>query len=228
MVRRTFRNLAVTAVDQFRLPSISPEDLGALFEIRGLEHVDASQARGHGTIIVTAHLGPYELAAACLASRGYHVYGMVEHLDQAVMDALAAYRSATGMQLVSIKDGIRAAYRILGEGHILALVADRAIGEARSAVEVAFAGGVRPLPVGPVVFAQATGAAIVTAFASPNPGKGARYLMEFDPPLIAEGRGEVERDRLMRSIVERMVAAIRRNPDQWFVFQPDWITREPA
>lgn len=228
MVRRTFRNLAVTAVDQFRLPNISPDEVRALFEVRGLEHIDAAQARGHGTIIVTAHLGPYELAAAYFAALGYQVYGMVEELDPAVMDALASYRSATGMQLVSIKDGIRAAYRILGQGHILALVADRAIGEARSAVEVPFAGGVRPLPLGPAVFAQATGAAIVTAFASPNPRKGARYLMEFDPPLIAQGRGEAERDRLMKSIVERMVAAIRRNPDHWFVFQPNWITREPA
>jgi KDO2-lipid IV(A) lauroyltransferase len=228
MARHTFRNMAVTAVDQFRLPSISPEQLRELFEIRGLEHVHASQARGHGTIIVTAHLGPYELAAACFATLGYKVYGMVENLDPGVMDALASYRSATGMELVNMKDGIRAAYRILGEGHILALVADRAIGEARSAVEVPFAGGVRPLPVGPAVFAQATGAAIVTAFATRNPGRGARYVMEFDPPLIAEGRGEAERDRLMKHIVERMVAAIRRNPEQWFVFQPNWITREPA
>jgi KDO2-lipid IV(A) lauroyltransferase len=228
MVRRTFRNLAVTAVDQFRLPSIAPEELRSLFEIRGLEHVHASQARGHGTVIVTAHLGPYELAAACFTALGYQVYGMVENLDPGVMDALAAYRSATGMQLVNMKDGIRAAYRILGQGHILALVADRAIGEARSAVEMPFAGGVRPLPTGPAVFAQATGAGIVTAFATPNPGKGARYVMQFDPPLFAEGRGEAERERLMKAVVERMVAAIRRNPDQWFVFQPDWIKSEPA
>lgn len=228
MARRTFRNLAVTAVDQFRLPGMAPEDVRSLFEIRGLEHVNASQARGRGTVIVTGHLGPYELAAACFATLGYQVHGMVENLDPAVLEALASYRSATGMQLVNMKDGIRAAYRILGQGHILALVADRAIGDGRSAVEVPFAGGVRPVPTGPVVFAQATGAAIVTAFASPNPGKGARYLMEFDPPLIAEGRGEVERDRLMKVVVERMVAAVRRNPDQWFVFQPNWITREPA
>jgi KDO2-lipid IV(A) lauroyltransferase len=228
MARRTFRNLAVTAVDQFRLPSISRKELHSLFEIRGLEHVDAAQSRGCGTVIVTAHLGPYELAAACLAAEGYQMHGMVEDLDPAVLDALAAYRSATGVQLVNMKDGIRAAYRILGQGHILALVADRAIGEARGAVELPFAGGIRRLPTGPAVFAQATGAPIVTAFACPNPRKGPRYLMEFDPPLIAQGRDEAERVRLMNSIVERMSAAVRRNPDQWFVFQPNWITREPA
>jgi len=226
LARRTFRNLATTAVDQFRLPSISPKELRALFEIRGLEHIEASQSRGRGTIIVTGHLGPYELAAACFATLGYPLYGMMEDLDPAVLDALAAYRSATGMQLVNMKDGIRAAYRILNQGHLLALVADRAIGDTRGVMDLPFAGGVRPLPTGPAVFAQATGAAIVTAFASPNPGKGPRYLMEFDPPLIAQGRDEAERARLMGCIVERMSAAVRRNPDQWFVFQPDWITRE--
>jgi KDO2-lipid IV(A) lauroyltransferase len=228
MARRTFRNLAVTAVDQFRLPSIKPRDLRSLFEIRGLEHVIAAQERGRGTVIATAHLGPYELAAACLAAEGYTVYGMVEDLDPAIMEALATYRSATGMKLVNIKDGLRAAYRVLGEGHILALVADRAVGDTRGAIEMPFAGGVRLLPTGPVVFAQATGAALITAFASPNPGSGARYVMAFDPPLYAEGRGVGERERLMKIVVERMSAAVRRNPDYWFVFQPDWIAREPA
>jgi lauroyl/myristoyl acyltransferase len=52
--------------------------------------------------------------------------------------------------------------------------------------------------------------------------------MEFDPPLFADGRDETERMRLMSRIVERMEVAIRRNPDQWFVFQPNWVEREPA
>lgn len=228
LARRTFRNLAVTSIDQFRLPSIDPKELQDLFEIRGWEHVEASQARGKGTIIVTAHLGPYELASACVASQGYRIHGMVEDLDPALLDALAAYRSATGMQLVNMKHGLRAAYRVLGQNELLALVADRAVGDARAVVEVPFAGGVRPMPTGPAVFAQATGAAIVTAFASRNPAGRPRYLMEFDPPLYAEGRDEADRMRLIARIVERMEAAIRRNPDQWFVFQPNWIERPSA
>ena len=228
MAHRTFRNFAVTAVDLFRMPNISREEIRSLFEIRGLPHVTAAHARGKGVVIATAHLGPYELAAACFAANGYTVYGMMENLDPEVLDALASVRSATGMQLVNMKDGLRAAYRILGEGHFLALVADRAIGDTRGTVELPFAGGRRLLPTGPAVFAQATGAAILTAFARPNPGGKSRYVIEFDPPLIAEGRGPAERDRLMNAIVERMSAAVRRDPDQWFVFQPNWIERESA
>jgi lauroyl/myristoyl acyltransferase len=228
MARRTFRNFAVTAVDLFRLPNISPDEVRSLFEIRGLEHVDAAKARGKGVVIATAHLGPYELAAASLATRGYTMYGMVENLEPAVLEALASYRSATGVQLVNMKDGLRAAYRILGEGHILCLVADRVIGDTRGAVEMPFAGGKRLVPTGPAVFAQATGAALIPAFAYPNPSGETRYVMEFFPSLIAESRDTTERDRLMSAIVERMSAAVRRNPEQWFVFQPNWIEREPA
>ena len=227
LARRTFRNLAVLSVDQFRLPSISPKEVQALLEIRGLEHIETSLARGKGVVIVTAHLGPYELASACFATM-YPLSGMVENLDPVLLDALASYRSATGMKLVNMKDGLRAAYRVLGSNECLALVADRAVGDARGVVEVPFSGGIRPMPTGPVVFAQATGAAIVTAFASINPRRKPRYLMEFDPPRFAEGRDEGERMRLLSKIVERMEVAIRRNPDQWFVFQPNWVERAPA
>ena len=228
LARRTFRNLAVTAVDQFRLPNMNHEDLRELFEIRGIEHVHAAQARGRGTVIATAHLGPYELAAACFTTLGYKVYGMVENLDPELLDALASYRAATGMTLVNMKDGLRAAYRILGEGHVLCLVADRAVGDARGAVDMPFAGGVRPMPIGPAVFSQATGAALITAFTAPNRSPGPRYVIDFDPPLFPEGRDGAERDRMMQRVVERMSDAVQRNPDQWFVFQPNWVTREPA
>jgi Kdo2-lipid IVA lauroyltransferase/acyltransferase len=223
MARRTFRNLAVTAVDQFRLPHIPLEEVRELFEIRGIEHLDTALARGKGVVIATAHLGPYELAAACVAAHGYTVHGMVEDLEPELLEVLDSYRSATGVHTMSIKDGLRAGYRILGEGHILALIADRVIGDTRGVIEVPFAGGRRLVPTGPAVFAQGTGAALITGFAHRNPQGKRRYVIELEPPLFAESRDASERDRLTRAVVERMSAAIRRNPDQWFVFQPNWI-----
>jgi KDO2-lipid IV(A) lauroyltransferase len=228
LARRTLRNFAVTAVDLFRLPSASLEEVRGLFEIRGLEHVDAALARGRGCVIATAHLGPYELASSCVAAMGYPIHGMVENLEPEILEALSSLRSATGVKLVNIKDGLRGAYRILGQNHILAVVADRAIGDTRGAIEVPFAGGRRLLPVGPAVFAQSTGAALITAFTSPNTKPGPRYFIEFDPPMFAEGRDEAERIRLTEAVGRRMTTAVQRNPDQWFVFQPNWITREHA
>jgi KDO2-lipid IV(A) lauroyltransferase len=225
LARRTFVNMAVTAVDLFRLPSISREALREMFEIRGLEHLDASQKLGKGTVLVTAHLGPYELASAFVASMGYPLHGMMENLEPDLLDALAAYRASTGMKLVNMKDGLRAAYRVLGEGQVLALVADRVVGDTKGTLAVPFGAGVRLMPTGPAVFAQATGAPVVTGFACRHPAGKPRYLIEIDPPIVPQGRDAADRDRIMQRIVERTAAAVGKHPDEWYVFQPNWVAQ---
>lgn len=224
LARRTFRNMASCVVDQFRLPSISPAELRSLFEVRGIEHLDRALAMGKGVVLVSGHIGPYELAAACVAAEGYPVHGMVENLAPGILEALASYRAATGMGLVNMKDGIAEAYRILARGEAILLAADRAIGRARSAIELPFAGGVRPIPTGPAAFSIASGAPIIVGFASLNPARRPRYLMEFDPPLLPASNGDAERDRLTRVITDRIAGFVQAHPDQWFVFQPRWVT----
>jgi KDO2-lipid IV(A) lauroyltransferase len=226
LARRTFRNFAGAAVDLFRLPGLSPAEVTAMVEIQDLEHLEAARRMERGVIVVSAHLGPYEFGAAWLAAQGYPVYAMVEALDPQVFDALSRYRQATGLQLISMKDGIRSVYAMLEQKAIVILLADRAIGEARSAIELPFAGGVRRLPSGPATFAMNSGAPIVTCHIVLNPARRPRYLGRFHPPLVAEGDNEAERLRLTRLITDRLAGAVQAHPDQWYVFQPRWISRD--
>jgi KDO2-lipid IV(A) lauroyltransferase len=225
LARRTFRNMAGCAVDMFRMPTAGPGELIELFEIHNIEHLHAAQALGKGTVIVTGHIGPYELAGGSVASAGYPMHAMVEDLDPEVLDALKSYRASTGMGIVNMRDGLRAAYRILRRGEILILVADRAVGDTRGAIEVPFAGGIRRFPTGPAIFSMTTGAPILIGFVSLNPDGKKRYRIDFDPPMLPEGRDDAERDRLTRHIACRIGQFVTDHPDQWFVFQPQWITR---
>jgi KDO2-lipid IV(A) lauroyltransferase len=225
LARRTFRNMAGCAVDMFRMPTATPADLIALFEIHNIEHLHAAQAMGNGTVIVTGHIGPYELAGGSVASAGYPMHAMVEDLDPRVLEALTSYRASTGMGIVNMRDGLRAAYKILRRGEILILVADRAIGDARGAIEVPFAGGIRKFPTGPAIFSMSTGAPILIGFVSLNRTGRTRYRIDFDPPILPQGRDEAERDRLTRHIACRIGQFVTEHPDEWFVFQPQWITR---
>jgi len=149
-------------------------------------------------------------------------------LDPDLLDALASYRQATGMRLISMKQGIRAAFRLLQDQQMLCLLADRVIGDTRGAVEVPFCDGVRPVPTGPATFAMATGAPVVVGYITLNPERPPRYLLEFEPPLIPGARGDEERLRLTRRITDRLAAAVRDHPDEWYVFQPQWVTRDRA
>ena len=226
LARRTFRNLATASVDLFRLPSAAPADIAALFEARGREHLDAALALGKGVIIATAHLSEYELGGAWAAAVGYPVHAMVEDLEPEVFEALASYRQATGMGLISMRQGIRTTFRLLHEGQVVLLVADRAVGDVRNAVELPFGEGMRPVPTGPAMFAMGTGAPVIVGHVALNPARRPRYLVEFEPPLNAEGRGDAERLRLTRVITERLAAAVQDHPDEWYVFQPQWVSSE--
>jgi KDO2-lipid IV(A) lauroyltransferase len=226
LARRTFRNLATSAVDLFRLPSASREEVLSLVEMRGLEYIDQALAMGKGVLVVTGHVGAYELGGVWLAARGYPVHAMIEDLEPKLLETLATYRQATGMQLVSMKQGIRQVYRLLEQQQIVILVADRAIGDGRGAVEVPFCDGIRPVPTGPATFAMATGAPLIVGHVSLNPARQPRYLVKLDPPLLPNGRGDEERLRLTRWVSDRLAAAVRDHPDEWYVFQPQWITRD--
>jgi lauroyl/myristoyl acyltransferase len=226
LTRQTFRNIARCQADLLRLPSLSAGELLAMVEIRGREHVDEALRAGRGAIGVTGHLGAYELGGAVMASLGYRVHGIAEDLEPEMLAALARIRSATGMELISRNHGILGAYRVLRKGEVLFLVADRVIGDDAGSIEVEFCDSRRYLPSGPAAMSLRTGAPILFGFCVLNPDPNPRYVIEFEPPIFPSPGENGDRVAIVQHLADRMTAAVRRYPDQWFVFQPDWRPRE--
>jgi len=226
MARRTFLNFFEAASDLFRLPSLRADEIQAMIAAEGMEHLHAARAMGRGVIVVTPHLGPYELGGAYVASLGLPVHAMVEDIDPETNAALASYRGAAGMGLISRSTGLRQMYRLLKEGQIVLLVADRVIGEGAEGIEVAWGSGRRPVPSGPAAFAIATGAPILSGYIVRQPaGSPRRYLLHLDAPIVATGKS---RDDVTRDVAARLAGAVCQHPDQWYVFQPDWQPRDAS
>jgi KDO2-lipid IV(A) lauroyltransferase len=221
LARRTFANFAAASVDLFRLPSASREELVALVSFEGLQHVDAGLARGRGVIIVTAHLGPYELGGACLAARGYQASAVVENLEPEVMEALSTFRQATGMQLITLKRAVVGTFRALKENRSVLLVADRVVGSGSPGIELPFASGIRPVPTGPATFAISSGAPIIVGHIVRDTNTpGASYAVHLEPPIFAED--EPEKIKLTRRVTDRLATIVAAHADEWYVFQPQW------
>lgn len=230
LARRTFANFLDAAVDLFRLPSGSRTELRALVGIDGRAHLDAALAMGHGVVCVTPHLGPYELGGAWLAMEGYPVHAMTEDIDPDTNAALALYREATGMKLISRSTGLRSILRLLKQQQIVLLAADRVVGGGSEGLEVAFGAGRRAIPTGPASIALATGAPIIVGHIARSPTLSTRYLIRLEPPIVPHSTGQAadDRERLTRLVGERLAAIAQEHPDQWFVFQPEWNRREPS
>ena len=216
---RVLANMMEAAVDLWRLPFLDRAALDALVVASGLDHLDAAIAAGRGAILATAHLGPYELAGAWLAHRGYVVHAMVERMPAETSAALTAYRSSTGMQLLDRSSGPRAVLRVLKAGEVAALVCDRMVGSGAPGTVVPFGAGRREIPTGPASLAVATGARVVTGRIVRDRARGTGYHLTLDPPLDPTGQTT---EALTARIGERLSAMTVAHPDEWYVLQPAW------
>ncbi len=226
LARNTFGYIADCQVDLYRLVGRPPNEVASMIDVRGVENLEAARRLRRGVIIVTAHLGNYELGAACFAALGYPVHGVVEDVEPEILALLEQYRTATGMRTLSRNRGARDAYRVLKSGEILLLVADRVIGDTSDAIELPFCEGRRAVPKGPAQLSLATGAPIVVGIAVRTPDGPRRYRIVLEPPIMPDGTEPDAASTLTRKVTDRLAAAVREYPDQWFVFQPGWKTGE--
>jgi KDO2-lipid IV(A) lauroyltransferase len=225
VVRAAFRSYARYWFDVLRLGSIGPAELDAV-EVVNLEAVDAALARG-GVVVVTPHFGSYDVAVAWLGSRGYRFHTAAEVLrPRALYEWFAAQREAFGMRVVPSEPGAVARRRLtraLQAGEGVALPAERDL--ARRGVWVEFFGERTTFPAGPAALAVHTGAALLWGAMFFD---GGGYRLEFGE-IPYEPTGDLRRDieALTRRIAPALEDVVRRAPDQWHLFMPNWPSDEP-
>ncbi len=89
-------------------------------------------------------------------------------------------------------------------------------------IEVEFFGERTTLPGGPATLALRTGASILPTAVYSGPGKNHTALI-LDP-IPAERTGRLRQDvtRITQLLARALEELIRRAPDQWHLFQPNW------
>jgi lauroyl/myristoyl acyltransferase len=209
-------------LEAFRLPRETKASLDARLQIDGLEHVDSVLAGGRGLILVTPHLGNWDVGGAWFAAHGYRPATVAEPLaPPALFDWFCALRRSLGVEVVALgPDAGSAMLRVLREGRTIGLVCDRDL--YGSGVEVEFFGERTTLPGGPAILALRSGAPIMSGAVYFLPGGRHRCLLR--PPVPTDRRGSVRADvaRITQSIAAELEYLIRRAPDQWHLLQPNW------
>jgi lauroyl/myristoyl acyltransferase len=94
-------------------------------------------------------------------------------------------------------------------------------------VEVEFFGERTTLPAGPATIALRTGATLVAAVVYSGPGRD--HTGVISPPFDTTRTGSLRHDvtRLTQEIATQLEAFIRRAPEQWHMFQPNWPSDPP-
>lgn len=218
--RLAFRNYARYLVDLLWLAGSTREEREAVTTIVGWGYVEEALRRGKGMVLVSAHLGNWDLPAAVMAGRGYAVNVIVETLQPpAWNDRVQAIREAIGLRAIPMEAGVRELYAALGRNETVAVTFDRPL--ERGGVPVTYFGAETTLPAGVARLALRTGAAVVGAVGL---RRGDRVLCVVSPPFDVATTGDRQRDvqALTQTIVSWLEGHVRQHPSQWFMFRDFW------
>lgn len=219
MARSAFRHFAYAIVDFFYIPNVTPDNMHKyIAEIRGREHLDAALRAGHGSIIVTVHMGSWELAGASMGMLGVPITVVaLPHKDPRVDQIFTDTRAEGDIEVVPIGGAMTKLLQALKRNRVIALVSDRDV--RGNGLRLPFFGHPARVPVGHAKLALKTGAWIVPG--STYRVEDHRIVLDILPPIVPDPQTDT-----VESLTGRALAVledmIRRHPDQWFSFFNLW------
>ena len=183
--------------------------------------LDALLAEGKGLVVVTLHLGNWEVGLRLLARRGAPVTVVLRPEEgEGPARFESAARADAGIRIVAAGESAWSGLDtllVLRRGGIVAVQADRSFGPMPE--RVILFGAPVDLPAGPVALAQASGAPLLLVCCLIRGHH--RYRLWLDGPLRV-GRGEHEARRAMGELARRIERVVGAHPTQWFNFYDVW------
>jgi len=224
LAREVFENMGITLLEVMRTPWLRRSELPGYVESEGLEIFERALARGKGVILITAHLGNWELMAAWYAVMGYKMDVVVRDLDNPLAARLMDWvRTRHGHAMVLKKRSMRRLLKTLADGGIAGILLDQNVARVEG-VFVDFFGVPACTNKGPAMLAAVSGAAVIPTFIS---RKNGRHIIRIGPEIELSRGGDKKTDALenTRRFTKAIEEAIRRNPGQWFWVHRRWKTR---
>lgn len=221
--QQAFDSYAQYYMESFRLPTLSKRAVERGFTKDGYDHIVRGLAAGNGVILALPHLGGWEWAGRWMTDQGHPLTVVVEALQPPeLFEWFAELRRDLGMHVVPLGPGAGAAVlQALKDNHVVCLLSDRDIDH--KGVEVEFFGERTTLPAGPAMLTLRTGAPVLpTAVYFTQRLNGHHAIVR--PPLTAVRHGGLREDvsRVTQELAYELEMLIRRAPEQWHLFQPNW------
>jgi KDO2-lipid IV(A) lauroyltransferase len=222
-VQQAFDSYARYYVESFRLPSLPAKTVDRSFTQDGFHHIVDALALGNGVIFALPHLGGWEWAGRWMTDQGYRLTVVVEALEPPeLFEWFAELRESLGMTVVPTGPKAGAAVlHALRENQVVCLLCDRDLD--RNGIEVEFFGERTTLPAGPATLALRTGAPILPVGVYFTDKVNGHHAV-VRPPLSLDRRGGLRDDvaRITQNLAHELEFLIRRAPEQWHLFQPNW------
>jgi KDO2-lipid IV(A) lauroyltransferase len=224
IAKQVFRNIVQIVFEIGWSLHLRPSDLDKYFTIKGLVHIPEALRKGKGVLILTGHVGNWELMPLAACMTGYSANILYRPLDYAPLDRFfCEMRARFGLKLIPKDTSLLRVFRSLKRGEGVAMLLDQNVG-LHKGVMVDFFGRRTCTSYGLAYIALKTGAPVLPFFVVRD---GRCFTAEIGPeiPLIKTGDHQKDLEENTQRYNDVLEAVIRRQPDQWFWVHRRWKTR---
>jgi Kdo2-lipid IVA lauroyltransferase/acyltransferase len=227
LARQSYQHLGRTFIETALLDSLGKDGLQELVEsVEGWEEVEEVMSKGKGAVMVTGHIGNWELAGGYVAARGIALDAIVRGMANPLFDAYINHtREGLGMTIVHDSEAVRRTPRSLRAGRAVAFVADQGA-KGLASTFVPFFGRPAKTPRGAAVFALRFEVPVLFVVALRKPNGRYRLIVER---LEAKRTGDMDSDvdAIVARFTERLEHWVRVVPAQYFWQHRRWRRQPP-
>jgi predicted LPLAT superfamily acyltransferase len=195
----------------------------------GGSNLDAIAEMGKGGILISAHIGNWEIAGQLLnrLNTTFNIL-MYENEHENLKKYMDNVQREKNVNIIAIKDGemghLIELHNAFSKNELVVLHGDR-FREGAKTVEADFIGKKALFPAGPFIMAAKFGVPISVVFAVKETTSHYHFFAT-EPILVKRARTEEQTEKAVKELLDRYISEVekmvRRYPEQWFNYYPFW------
>lgn len=228
VLRAEFRQLGRQLAEFALMSRYRRETISGTIYYDGLENFERARSQGKGVLVLTGHLGAWELSSFFHSLMGSPMGMVIRRLDNPLIDRYVNHvRCLHGNRVLPKDEFARGLIAEMRAGRTVGILMDTNMTPPQGTF-VPFFGVAACTGSGLARIARKTGAAVLPGFLLEQPG--GRYRLHFGQALPVDDTGNSERDAVSNtarftSVLEHY---IRQYPEQWLWMHRRWKTRPPG
>ena len=225
-LRKEYRNLGWLLAEFCLMSGYTREQASGFIEYDGLEHYLAARERGKGVLVLTGHLGAWELSSFYHSLVGFPMGLVIRRLDNPLVDKFVnRIRCLHGNRVIHKDDFARGLISAMRAGDTVGILMDTNMTPPQGSF-VPFFGVQACTASGMARVALKTDATVLPGFLLWDEAKK-KYVLRFGPQMELVRTGDSAADVLANTaeFAATTERYIRANPEQWLWMHRRWKTR---
>lgn len=221
LISKNLKIFGQTIIDKIAVLGNIKNDL--TFTHEGIEYIEQLVAGGKGGILLSAHLGNWEVAGHLL-KRINTTINIVMYDGEAdqIKESMEQFNSKRSFNIIYIKEDLSHIYEMsaaLARNELICLHGDRFRPRNRT-LQHEFLGKNAHFPAGPFILASKLKAPVCFVFAFKQTNFHYNFLAF--PPATYVGKGTEGMNRMLDKYVNTLEQQLRKHPEQWFNYYDFW------